>query len=373
MEDTLKIIYDTIDSKNTKPIAQHNIELLDLCRAIWSMGTWTNIHRELWEDLSSLQDKGIIYTIGGEFGGMLHWTLMQLQTFPVVPSNFINIDKKEIENIKEYIDSEPPITIEFKGISRTRNGIFLCGYPQWDINRLRNNIRKNVIYPLNEPHAQDIYHSTLFRFTKEPTEEDILLLDNLVKKYKNTLLANFHANTWEFGYGTWTQKKENRIVVEEWAAKPQLWILHRGLQNGPDKEKENNELIIRSLLHSGWHVEFDIWYNSSTNTMWIGHDKATSELKCNSILFHPRSWVHCKNIETFQYIYNNYNTIHFFYHTDEDIILTSNKYIWCYPGVYAGPKSILVLPEHHFKSLPNECLGVCTDYTSMKRFISNIK
>jgi hypothetical protein len=104
-------------------------------------------------------------------------------------------------------------------------------------------MRQNFRSELNgivEPHPQDIYHATLFRFTEEPSEGDYQFTSDLVKKYWNKDLYTFVPETWEYGFGTWLQKE--RKVVLSWPANP-LWILHRGLSNGPVKDSslENNE------------------------------------------------------------------------------------------------------------------------------------
>jgi hypothetical protein len=59
--------------------------------------------------------------------------------------------------------------------------------------------------------------------------------------------------------------------------------------------------------------------------------------------------------------------LHYFYHTDEDYVLTSKGYIWCYVGKPALEGSVIVMPEKSVHSyswselVSKNCL-VCSDY-----------
>ena len=48
-------------------------------------------------------------------------------------------------------------------------------------------------------------------------------------------------------------------------------IAHRGLVNGPDKNKENTLPTIMSALGLGFDVEVDVWLQN--NQLKLGHDK----------------------------------------------------------------------------------------------------
>ena len=52
---------------------------------------------------------------------------------------------------------------------------------------------------------------------------------------------------------------------------------------------------------------------------------------------------------------------HCFWHQEDDVTLTSNGYIWTYPGKQLTTKSICVLPELK-KQNHSACYGICTDY-----------
>jgi hypothetical protein len=108
------------------------------------------------------------------------------------------------------------------------------------------------------------------------------------------------------------------------------FISHRGNVDGPNEDKENHPDYINDALGIGYDVQF---------------------------------WLHAKNGEAFYKLLNdkNYN-FNVFWHTTEDWILTSKKYIWTYPNKKLFTNSICVLPELGFDGDLSICYGICTDY-----------
>ncbi len=362
---TLQKLYKEIDQRNQKPQAQPDANLPNLyTRALWTMGAWTIQVPQLFQDLQDLSSEGLIFEPSG-FAAELHWTLFQFQTFPVDPD--VYNDPYLIEKCKEILDRHPPIYIQFRGISRTRFGLFLNGYPNYNVNGLRDTLRMTCSGEIVEPHPQDIFHSTLFRFTREPTDRALALLDQLVLQYKDASLATVRPSIWEFGYGTWAQRSADRIVKAQWAAKPPLWILHRGLKEGPDRALENKESLLKIRFQEGWDVEVDLWFHEGA--LWLGHDKPETLLEDHSLLENPKAWIHCKNLDMLAYMTEKKPGAPFFSHDTDPAILTSNGYIWCYPGLQAGAKSILVMPErvHGMVIDYSTIAGICTDYMSSCR------
>jgi len=359
----LKSIYDRINLENHTPKAHTDALRPDLyTRAIWTIGDWSSNLSALFADLDQLRTKGIIFD--GK-SAMLHWTLLQFQTFPVNPNQNNYNDNELVYQIQKVLDKYPPLHIIFRGIARTRFGLFLCGYPNFNVNRLRDELRALCPDELVEPHPQDICHSTLFRFTEEPTSEDIGLIDMLITKYRDVEISKMHANKWEFGYGTWTQKNGERIVSNHWNAKPAHWILHRGLMNGPDTERENKEDLLWKRLNEGWEIEVDVWLMDGK--LWLGHDKPVDILQNIQLLESRKAWIHCKNIGMLQYMTEHKPGAPFFSHDTDNAVLTSNGYMWCYPGIQAGRQSIIVMPERVPSMIIDTTLvgGVCSDYTSL--------
>lgn len=358
----MESVYSTINSKSI-PVAQESLGyvLPEYCTAVWSLGNWKpSVHYyTLLEKLKLHGDKGVVYDINGK-EGCLHWTLFQTQTFPVEPVSNERI-LEDGYTIKDILGHSPSISLTFKGISKTRFGLFLCGYSATNINGIRDTIRKRIT-DIKEPHPQDIYHSTLFRYTKrlENTEfeDEQHWLTDLVNEYADKDILEFIPARWEYGFGTWRQIESERKVLLSWAAHPR-WILHRGLMYGPDKRMENNEDMLRKRIEDGWNVEIDIWYVDAK--LMLGHDGPTVELRDETLLEHRNTWVHCKNLDAAAYC-NTKPNIHFFVHDTDMAVLTSKGYIWCYPGNKAGPTSVCVLPELVGITDTSDVSAVCSDY-----------
>lgn len=137
-------------------------------------------------------------------------------------------------------------------------------------------------------------------------------------------------------------------------------IAHRGNTNGPT-DAENNPLHLVVAISQGFDVEVDIWMNSSG--IYLGHDgphHLIDETFLEDIKDH--AWFHCKNIEALGYFVNNMPDAKFFWHQEDDFTLTSNGYIWTYPGKTVTNKSIVVLQQPTDLSIYSEAYGVCTDY-----------
>ena len=141
------------------------------------------------------------------------------------------------------------------------------------------------------------------------------------------------------------------------------WILHRGNMKGPGS-CENNPVGIQNALNSGYDVEIDLWIRG--NEFWLGHDKP-EYLIDKSFIKKEGLWIHCKDANTLEQMTLNYKTLRFFYHTEEDYVLTSKCDIWCYVGMPALKNSIIVMPErtpklYSFTELTDLGCGICSDY-----------
>ncbi len=137
-------------------------------------------------------------------------------------------------------------------------------------------------------------------------------------------------------------------------------ISHRGNLTGSDPSKENKPSQIEKCIILGFDVEVDVWRNQGK--LYLGHDEATTRIDLAFLKeYRKRLWIHCKNIEAFLFLVSK-KKLNVFYHTDEDIVLTSQKYFWFYPGIAPEnyqKKSIAVMPG------PNANVsnfgGVCVD------------
>lgn len=144
-----------------------------------------------------------------------------------------------------------------------------------------------------------------------------------------------------------------------------ILISHRGNISGPIPEKENHPLYIQEALDNGFNVEVDI--RLINDKFWLGHDGPEYEIHFDWIWTRrSKLWIHCKDIPSMTF-FNNTSTyspndsINYFWHDTDTVTLTSQGYIWAYPGNQPIADSIAVMPEL-FKDDVSSALGVCSDY-----------
>jgi len=137
-------------------------------------------------------------------------------------------------------------------------------------------------------------------------------------------------------------------------------ISHRGNINGPLPERENSPNYIEEAISLGYDVEVDLWFEGGS--FYLGHDKPQYEIRFEWLeQWYYRLWVHCKNIHAVQYL-KDFNYIHYFWHQEDDIALTSFNFLWTYPGKELWGSSICVLPELNNEEIPNNIHGICSDF-----------
>ena len=138
-----------------------------------------------------------------------------------------------------------------------------------------------------------------------------------------------------------------------------IYISHRGNTNGKNVERENSPEYIFESLEKGYNVEVDIWLIDSK--WYFGHDEPKYEIDLLEFKFlFDRIWFHCKNFEALEEL-SIYKDIIYFYHSDDNFTLTSNKYIWTLTGEKLSKNSICVLPENSNYNELN-CYGICSDF-----------
>ena len=135
-----------------------------------------------------------------------------------------------------------------------------------------------------------------------------------------------------------------------------ILISHRGNINGINKKYENNPTYIQSAIKKGYNVEIDVWYK---NAFFLGHDRPQFKVS-QKILENKKFWCHAKNLEALEKLQKLKTK--YFWHQEDDYTLTSNGYIWTYPGKKLSKKSICVLPELNKKKLPKLISGICSDF-----------
>tara|TARA_R100000808_G_C2154909_1_gene166402 strand:+ start:5197 stop:5652 length:456 start_codon:yes stop_codon:yes gene_type:complete len=147
-----------------------------------------------------------------------------------------------------------------------------------------------------------------------------------------------------------------------------ILIAHRGNTEGPQPEKENHPDYIDKAISLGYDVEVDIWGSFDTK-LYLGHDTLQYEVEPEWIFKRVNKlWLHAKNIQALFSFSQQAMGACIFWHQKDDYTLTSNGFLWTYPGAILTPKSICVMPEkvpetYNEQDLKN-CAGVCSDFIS---------
>ena len=140
-------------------------------------------------------------------------------------------------------------------------------------------------------------------------------------------------------------------------------IAHRGLTEGPDKTLENTPSQIIDSLRKGYDCEIDVRFIDGS--WWLGHDTPDYQVPYE-FLVNPGLWIHAKNVDAL-YVLGADSKLNFFWHQNDDFTLTTQGYIWTYPGKELTANSIAVMPEwndSNFTNLPSNCFGICSDYVA---------
>jgi hypothetical protein len=137
-----------------------------------------------------------------------------------------------------------------------------------------------------------------------------------------------------------------------------IYISHRGNLTGRIPNKENYPEYIDEAITAGFDVEVDIWLVDKR--LYLGHDEPQYEVDNEWLVDRvDKLWVHCKNVEALNWIRNT--ILHYFWHENDTLTLTSKQYVWVYPGKQPIFESIAVMPEIHNDRV-NKCAGICSDF-----------
>ena len=138
-----------------------------------------------------------------------------------------------------------------------------------------------------------------------------------------------------------------------------ILIAHRGNTSGPNKSMENKPEYINNALREGFHVEIDVWFEK--DRLFLGHADPQYEVNLK-FLQNNKLWCHAKNLSALHYMLMH--NIHCFWHEEDNFTITSNGFIWTYPGFGLTKKSICVMPETIKNNEANgfSCAGICSDF-----------
>lgn len=138
-----------------------------------------------------------------------------------------------------------------------------------------------------------------------------------------------------------------------------ILISHRGNTDGKCKERENHPDYIDAAIFLGYDVEVDLW--SIDGVLFLGHDMPQYEIQKEWLLKrYDRLWIHCKNtlvIDWIRYV----KELNWFWHEEDTLTLTSQQFIWVYPGKQPILNSIAVMPEIN-NDETQHCMGICSDF-----------
>lgn len=150
-----------------------------------------------------------------------------------------------------------------------------------------------------------------------------------------------------------------------------LVISHRGNVTGPNPVRENSPEYILEAISQGFDVEVDIWVLKISDEefsgqiqIYLGHDSPMYRVEESFIKKHSNNiWFHAKNLKALEYCL--LHTEQTFWHENDARTITSNGYVWTYPGREVCSYSILVLREEVGLIYPlplPDCAGICTDF-----------
>ena len=142
------------------------------------------------------------------------------------------------------------------------------------------------------------------------------------------------------------------------------YISHRGFVEGYDASLENNPEQILYLINKDIDIEIDIRIHKER--FYLGHDEPLYEVS-QEFIENDKLWCHAKTFTALEYL--SKTSCHYFWHQNDDYTLTSNGYIWVYPGKPLINNSVAVKPENYDLDYSN-CYAICTDY--VKKYIGNL-
>lgn len=146
-----------------------------------------------------------------------------------------------------------------------------------------------------------------------------------------------------------------------------ILISHRGNVNGPNKKLENKISYLKKAINIGFDVEVDVWHLKGLS--YLGHDKPQYRVS-KKFLKSKNVWCHAKNLEAL--IFLKKIKAHFFWHEKDQYTITSNGFVWTYPGKRISKESIVVLPEIFSNKKQFICKGICSDYIlNYRKFLND--
>lgn len=141
------------------------------------------------------------------------------------------------------------------------------------------------------------------------------------------------------------------------------FIAHRGNYNGSQPVWENTKDYLEFAYHDkGYDVECDLIGHNGL--LYYGHDDPQEPADTNFLQLEG-VWCHAKNLEALTLLLMMRTNC--FWHENDTVTLTSNKYIWCFPGHYPISNRAVWLDLHGAKLPVNieNIHGICGDHAGV--------
>jgi hypothetical protein len=147
----------------------------------------------------------------------------------------------------------------------------------------------------------------------------------------------------------------------EWCGSNMIIVSHRGNVSGRNADRENSPSYIDEAISHGYDVEVDVW--CINGSYYLGHDEPQHEVT-KEWLFERPLWCHAKNASAMEQMM--LDGLCCFWHESDKFTLTSDGFLWCFPGNYSR-FGVTVHLEECVALPPEFCYGICTDFAHQWR------
>lgn len=143
-----------------------------------------------------------------------------------------------------------------------------------------------------------------------------------------------------------------------------IFISHRGNTVGKS-DRENQPEYVSLALDGGYYVEIDVWKTCAG--VFLGHDTPQYQVPFD-FLYDDKLLCHAKNLDAMFFLMER--DVHYFWHQEDDYVLTSRSIFITHPRAELMPGSIAMLPE--IKGMWTDkqlwsASGICSDEISRYR------
>jgi hypothetical protein len=140
-----------------------------------------------------------------------------------------------------------------------------------------------------------------------------------------------------------------------------LLISHRGNVDGMNPDRENSIPYINGALNLGFSVMVDVWFVGGT--LALGNHRPQYGINAE-FLRNPQIICKARSAATLNALMDM--DLHCFANDRDDYSVTTEGYVWIYPGCASPPRGILYMPEFNYKDVRDVadigCAGVCSNW-----------